>query len=241
MPLALAGTGDSGNDSEGPSRPPLMGDQVVAGLFFILLGLYFYVAGARKFRVTLVLTGFLMVSMLVYYVCIKIRPAATDDIARRVIYMVVAMLLGLIFGFFYFFCDWLGLFGIGGVGGFCVAMMLLALHDNGLLQDNSSRGIFIAVWALAFGLLIFVFTEWTLKAATVIAGAYLMVLGVDLFARIGFSDHLTAFTHATVSDFYHPTRAATALIAVWIILLPLGLVIQHFTTRALRYHPIHQP
>ncbi|KAJ1650996.1 hypothetical protein IWQ61_008336 [Dispira simplex] len=221
-----------------PPRPPLMGDQVVAGIFFLLVGLYYFAFGTRKFHLILLLNGFLICSMLVYYVCIKVRPAAIDDIPRRVIYMVVAMLLGLVFGVALCLFNLVGLFGIGGVGGFSLSMVLLSLAEEGLIVVNWGRGLFIAFFAVAFGVLVLADTRRFLMASTVITGAYLIILGVDFFTRTGYREHLTAFTHATPDDFYHPGRAAYVLIAAWILAIPVGLFIQQYSSNTGLYHSI---
>ncbi|KAJ1978791.1 hypothetical protein H4R33_005888, partial [Dimargaris cristalligena] len=197
-------------------RPPLMGDQVAAGVFFLLFGLYYYFFLAVRrphggHGDLLFLTGFLILSLLVYYVCIKVRPAAASDMARRAIYLVISLLLGLVGGFVYlaFLPDIPSRFGVGGLAGFAWAMVLLALCDNGLLEANAARGVFIATWATFLGTLAAVVVpEPALAVSTAVTGAYLLVLGVDFFARTGFKEHLTAFTHATYDDFYHPGRAA---------------------------------
>ncbi|KAJ1928308.1 hypothetical protein IWQ60_002156 [Tieghemiomyces parasiticus] len=233
LQLALLFLAPRVSAQDNPPRPPLMGDQVIAGVVFILFGLYYIVFGSRKHSVMLFLTGFLVISFLVYYACIKVRPAAPDDMARRIIYLVVALLLGAVFGFLYMlFLPRLGLFGIGGVGGFTLAMVLLSLCANGLIQTNYGRGIFIAVLATVFGLVIFQYTIPTLMLSTVLTGTYLLILGIDFFARSGYKDHLAAFTHATNSDFYHPGRAAYVLVAAWIVGVPVGLVLQGTTQHA---------
>ncbi|KAJ1969573.1 hypothetical protein IWQ62_000536 [Dispira parvispora] len=219
-------------------RPPLMGDQVVAGIFFLLVGLYYFAFGTRKFHMTLLLNGFLICSMLVYYVCIKVRPAAVDDMPRRVIYMVVAMLLGLVFGAILCLFNLVGLFGIGGVGGFSLSMVLLSLAEDGLIMVNWGRGLFITFFVVAFGILVFAVTLRFLMLSTVITGSYLIILGVDFFTRTGYKEHLTAFTHATPSDFYHPGRAAYVLIAAWILAIPVGLFIQHYSSSRYLEHSI---
>ncbi|KAK9763171.1 hypothetical protein K7432_010403 [Basidiobolus ranarum] len=193
----------------------------------IIVGFFFCFLGQRFFKLVLFFAGFVTVGFVAYIVCYKIAPPTTSS--KATIYLVVSIISGIIGGLL-FACLWkLGLIAIGGLGGFALSMLILSLKDGLLISNSTARYIFIAVFVIIGMMLILFFEKPLLILGTAITGSYSLVVGIDYFARTGFTQQLVDFLNGSGQVFYHTTGAVYGMIATLVVLFIIGSVVQFKT------------
>ncbi|KAI1319233.1 hypothetical protein EDD11_004627 [Mortierella claussenii] len=217
--LALAQQQQPGNGAQ-PNNDPL-GDgrsisltwqRIIAGFILLVVGILLTFRGFRHYRFTMFLAGFIT------------GYAGWNH--RQIIYVFGCLGGGLLVGavcwLFHRFAVWI----LGGVAGLAVALYILAWRNQGLIRSKGGR-IGLLVGAPVLGLLIgLFFGRRILIPATAIVGAYLSVVGIDLFARTGFTESIKRFftTNSTVD--YRLTTNLYIMLGVIGGLILLGMLIQ---------------
>jgi hypothetical protein len=161
----------------------------VAGVILILTGAFYTFIGIKtKWLHVFLSTAYifsLAVSILVIYV---MHPPVSNGIQGA--YFVAACVTGLIAGAlavtFSDITEGLGCF----LGGFCLSMWFLVLKSGALISSTAGKIIFIACFTVgAFALYISRHTRpYGIIGATSVAGATVIVLGIDCFSRAGLKE-----------------------------------------------------
>lgn len=120
------------------------------------------------------------------------------------------------------------------LGGFCFSMWILALHDGGLLTEQGPKAALIVSFTVA-GFALY-FSRWTRPPAMIgcisIAGATLVVLGIDCFSRAGLKEFwayiwaLNPNLFPLSADSYPITRGMRVELAATVLIAILGIVSQ---------------
>ncbi|KAL1920916.1 uncharacterized protein VTP21DRAFT_11551 [Calcarisporiella thermophila] len=191
----------------------------IGGVVLICVGIYLCFFGYRFFKLTMFMIGLYTVSNLAAIGLLN-SPAAGNPSLILAVSLIVGAIAGLILC-----CCWhFGVYVLGGLAGYTVAMYLLAFKANGLIESSTGRGIFIAVFVLA-GILLVIFLERPVVAtATAFLGAFAFFLGVDFFARTGFADAVHSFLTGGKFEF-SGGRVYGILVGVAIMFL-IGLGVQ---------------
>lgn len=132
------------------------------------------------------------------------------------------------------------------LGGFCVAMWLLTLHDGGLITNSMGKIIFVIVLA-ACGFALY-FSRWTRAYALIgsisFSGATAMVLGLDCFTRAGLKEfwaYIWALNENLFpygADTYPLTKGIRVEIALIVILCVAGIISQLKLWKVIQEHRI---
>ncbi|OHF00122.1 hypothetical protein CORC01_04530 [Colletotrichum orchidophilum] len=197
-PITPTGGSTSGNSSldtatipegELPIEPKVTPGWAVAGVILLCTGVIYSLIGIKNtilhnaFSVAYVVG--LGITVLVVYV--MVIPVSNGSQGA---YVVAAILPAIAVGalaswFFKEITECLGC----ALGGFCLSMWILCLHEGGLLS-----GIGKVIFIIAFSLVGFAsyFTRWTrdwaLMATISFSGATATVLGIDCFSRAGLKE-----------------------------------------------------
>jgi hypothetical protein len=103
---------------------------------------------------------------------------------------------------------------------------ILALGSGGLIQNETGRIVFIAVCALAAGILVFIVEPHVIRCSTAIGGAFVTILGIDSFIQAGFQDALSQFLGNPKANFKATTNVYI-LAASMAALAILGIYVQY--------------
>ena len=172
-----------------PLRPHITPALSIGGIILILSGLAYALIGVKNrwiqiFLSTAYLTS-LAVAVLIDYV---MSPPISDAIQGA--YFVAIFMTGCLFGagalIFKEITEGLGCL----FGGFCLGMWFLVLKSGGLVENQTGRGILIAVFAIIAWS--FSFSRYTrpyaLIGSTSFGGSTAFVIGVDCFSRAGLKE-----------------------------------------------------
>ncbi|KAK9710781.1 hypothetical protein K7432_008206 [Basidiobolus ranarum] len=201
----------------------------IIAVVMIIMGFFFCFFGHRFFKVIIFLAGFVVVGFIAYVICYEI--SAPDTSTKSTIYLVVAIVAGIIGGFL-FMCIWkLGIAAIGALGGFSLGMFILSLGNGMLISSKTGRIIFIVAFVIVGIVAIFFFEKHVVIIATAIAGAYMFIVGIDYFIGTGFTQHLIAFLNGQGESFYHTNGKIYAMLASMAVMAIIGAVVQYKSFR----------
>ncbi|KAI1337949.1 hypothetical protein F5Y15DRAFT_138740 [Xylariaceae sp. FL0016] len=243
IPSAINGNNANGSDSifvnstipegELPLQPQLTPGWGVSGALLLITGAVYTLIGIKNawlhtFFSTAYLSS-LSVAVLIIYVMIPPVPNAIQGA-----YVVAATCTGLILGgaavVFRELTEGLGCL----LGGFCIAMWLLTLHEGGLVPETPGKVILIAVFTIfCYGLYFSRYTRpYALIGLMAFSGATVTVLGIDCFSRAGLKEFWVYIWDLNDNlfplgvDTYPLTKGIRVEIAITIILTIVGVISQ---------------
>ncbi|GJJ70886.1 hypothetical protein EMPS_03236 [Entomortierella parvispora] len=205
-------------------------ERIVAGYILLLIGIVLTFRGYRYFRFTMFLTGFIVGCVILYSILANVEPSQGWRYGQ-VIYLFACIAAGLIIGaiccIFHIYTVWL----LGALAGLMVALYILGWRNEGLIRSRGGR-IGLLVGASALGLLIgLAFGRRILIPASALIGAYLTVVGIDLFARTGFTQSIKSFFTSNNTANYRLTANLYIMLGVVGGLIILGIVFQSLAYR----------
>ncbi|OTB07975.1 hypothetical protein M426DRAFT_217108 [Hypoxylon sp. CI-4A] len=226
-----------------PLQPRLTPGWGVSGAIMLITGIVYTLIGIKNTRLhTFFSSAFLSslcITVLIVYV---MSPPVSDAIQGA--YVVAAVCTGLLLGgaatIFKELTEGLGCL----LGGFCLSMWLLTLHEGGLLTTTTGKVIFITVFtAVGFA---FYFSRYTRPYALIglmsFAGATVIVLGIDCFSRAGLKEFWVYIWNLNDNLFpleattYPLTKGIKVEIAVTVVLTIVGLISQLKLWRVIQEH-----
>ncbi|KAI8614780.1 hypothetical protein BC830DRAFT_1169118 [Chytriomyces sp. MP71] len=204
---------------------PLTVTTGVIGGISMLVGLGLVFAGNRVFKPLLFLTGFGTLALVDYYVLGSINAGrdANSQIADWV-FIVSAILSGLLGGFLFVFLWKVGLFFLGAGLGFCLAALIAFALQN-VWHNSTAKYIFLGVLALIGGIAILFFEVPVLVLSTSVIGAYWSFVGLDVFVRTGFFGVVVSISHGDVTVFTTTNSWVWMLIGCLVLAL-VGVAVQ---------------
>ncbi|KAF9570342.1 hypothetical protein EC968_001955 [Mortierella alpina] len=207
---------NNNNDMLGDGRSiNLTWQRIVAGLVLLLVGVILTFRGYR---------------VIIYSILTNVEPAQGWD-RRQIIYVFSCIGGGLVLGFICWLLHRFTIWILGGVTGLAIALYILAWRDEGLIRSKGGR-IGLLVGASVVGLLIALFLgRRILIPATAIVGAYITIIGIDLFARTGFSESIKRFFTTDSSVNYRLTTNLYIMLGCVAGLILLGLIFQTLSWR----------
>ncbi|KAK6439717.1 hypothetical protein LTR95_004071 [Oleoguttula sp. CCFEE 5521] len=223
-----------------PKITPAIG---LAGALLILAGVALCLIGIKHDGLHIFLSTALSASLAVTVLIIYVMNPPVSDAVQGA-YFVAALMTGVILGsvslVFKEITDGLGCL----LGGFCLAMWLLALSPGGIIQSTAGRGVLIGVLCLVC--FSWSFSQYTrtygLIACTAFAGAMIMILGVDCFSRAGLTEFWLYLWNLNDSEFplntttYPITRGIRVEIACTIVVFLFGLMSQFKIWKVVKEH-----
>ncbi|KAF9966100.1 hypothetical protein BGZ70_003299 [Mortierella alpina] len=219
------------NDMLGDGRSiNLTWQRIVAGLVLLLVGVILTFRGYRHYRFTMFLAGFIAGCVIIYSILTNVEPAQGWD-NRQIIYVFSCIGGGLVLGFVCWLLHRFTIWILGGITGLAIALYLLAWRNEGLIRSKGGR-IGLLVGASVLGLLIALFMgRRILIPATAIVGAYITVIGIDLFARTGFSESIKRFFTTDSNVNYTLTTNLYIMLGCVAGLMLLGVIFQTLAWR----------
>ncbi|KAJ3058485.1 hypothetical protein HDU99_006783 [Rhizoclosmatium hyalinum] len=168
----------------------------IYGAFLIVSGVALVFFGHKLFKPLLFIAGFYLFSVVTFVILQNIEYSSKQSIgggSRDLVYFIACLIVGLVGGGLAV-CLWrFGFFAIGAGLGYALSLLFLtALKD--VITSSTARFITIAVFVIAFGVLIFFFEMPILIAATSVGGAYATFVGIDIFAQTGFVENARYIT-----------------------------------------------
>ncbi|KAJ1929175.1 hypothetical protein IWQ60_001398 [Tieghemiomyces parasiticus] len=205
--------------------------QIVIGIILLIFGLMFAFLGNRLFRVAMFASGFVYLGLGILLLCIRIKPPG-DSTGRIIGYLVVAIVLGVVGGFLFASVWWLGLAGVGSLGGIGLAVLILSFKHGGLIPSPVGRGLFVAGLAVAMVLLIFFVEKYVVIISTAFFGALATFVGLDCFIKTGFRFILyLVLTAKEERALYETNSKVYGMIGGLLALFVVGSVCQFFLYR----------
>ncbi|RIA84463.1 hypothetical protein C1645_784020 [Glomus cerebriforme] len=204
--------------------------EIIAGVILIVTGIIFCFFGRRVYRLTLFLIGFYVGTIIAWIILFNGQQGGiVKGAASETIVLVVSLAIGFVVGLLFMCCSTIAIWVLGALGGYTLAMFILAFRSGGVIHSNAGRIIFIVVLTV-LGLLLACFFKNTLVIlATAFIGAYAIILGIDLFVRTGFAQSVRTFM--TSHDIpYETNRNVYLMLGGMIILFIIGTIFQF------RYH-----
>ncbi|KAF9548258.1 hypothetical protein EC957_007027 [Mortierella hygrophila] len=230
--LALAQDPSNGNDNDSgdSNSTSLTWQRIVAGVILMLIGIILTFRGYRHYRFSMFLAGFIVGCVVVYSILVNVEPQQGWD-HRQVIYVFSCLGGGLLLGAICWLLNRFTVWILGALAGLTVALYILAWRSGGLIHSYGGR-IALLVGASGLGLLLALFLgRRILIPATAIVGAYITVLGLDLFARTGFSESIKSFFTSNDSVDYQLNTNLYIFLGVIGGLIILGILFQTLSWR----------
>ncbi|OMJ28178.1 hypothetical protein AYI69_g2351 [Smittium culicis] len=161
----------------------------------------------------------------------NIRAPGDNENTRALIYLIVAIVLGLIGGTVCLFFFKLGLFIVGVLGGFALASFIMTWSPNGIFNDNWANILFISVISVVVGVLILFFERPIMIVSTSTFGSYATFVGIDCFARTGFMETASLVLQNENNISSHSAKVY-GMLAGTIILAIIGIFYQFKYTKS---------
>ncbi|PWA00756.1 hypothetical protein BB558_003222 [Smittium angustum] len=194
---------------------------ITAGIILIVLGTMFLFFGRKLIKITIFFGGFFLFGIVFLVIAYKIRAPLDGENVRAIIYLAIAIVVGLIGGALTLWLYKLGLFILGGLGGFALAAYIMNWSSIGLFNQNWARIVFICAFVIIGGLLVLFFERPVTIISTSIYGSYALFVGIDCFARTGFKESIASVLSKTTNPVKN-TAAIYGMLAGTIVLAIIG-------------------
>ncbi|CAG8526521.1 9740_t:CDS:2 [Paraglomus brasilianum] len=191
-------------------------------IIFLLTGALSLFRGNKYRWLSIVLGGFYTAGIMIALFVIKFQNVTDPSGGLRFIYLAISIASGVATGLF-FVCMWpSGRVLVGAIGGHAFSFILLSTRTDGLIRSHIPRYIFMVLFIVLFGGAAGCKRIYPYVAivSTVFTGAYLIMLGADIFARAGLLAGYKYLWGFTQPDDYRYTAEKDN----GIILLTVGLV-----------------
>jgi len=226
-PIALQERGDDDvpNPQSGPfNTSPLTWQPIVLGVVSILTGIYFCFLGYRFFRLTMFIVGFWFFGNVAYIIL------SHAGVADNTILLIVSIVIGLLLGLLLALCYQVGIYLLGALAGYTLALWILSFKAGGLIPSRAGQIIFIVVLAI-IGLVLSIFFErFVLIIATSFLGAFLIIFGIDIFVRTGYANVVDGLLNGTFSTIQNETWQVYLMLAATFVLFLIGVAVQYATS-----------
>ncbi|PVU85966.1 hypothetical protein BB559_006727, partial [Furculomyces boomerangus] len=209
---------------------------IIAGVVLVVLGTIFLFFGKKLIKVTIFLGGFFLVGVVFLVIAYKIRAPLDGENTRELIYLVVAIVLGLIGGTLALWLYKTNLLIIGGLGGFAVAAYIMSWSSTGLFSQIWVRVVFIVAFVIVGGLLVVYLKRPAIIISTSSYGPYSLFVGIDFFAKTGYKECITNILSEAKSPVKNTTAIYVMLVGA-IIFAVIGAIIQFKTTSNSKKNP----
>jgi len=222
------------NMGAGDPNAKLTPHEIVAGIILIVTGLIFCFFGRRVYRLTLFLIGFYIGTIIAWIALTNGEPTGGfKGTASQTIILIVSLAIGFIVGLIFMCCSSVAIWLLGALAGYAFALFILAWRSDGLIQSKAGRIIFIIVLTILGLLLACFFKNTLIILGTAFIGAYAIILGIDLFAKTGFSQSVGAFMDGNHNTTYTTNTKVYLMLAGMIGFFIVGSIFQF------RYHKNH--
>ncbi|CAO0792512.1 unnamed protein product [Mucor circinelloides] len=196
--------------------------QGFTGIVMMLIGLYFLIFGFDSFRCTLAAVGFVFFALMTWIGLVNNEPMYGYP-HNEIVYTCVSVGLGLVGAFLFLFLFGISLYFIGGLAGLFLAVFILSWKENLVIQIAVARICFIVGMGVVFAVLLILAESYLVIFCTAFIGAYLLILGLDLFIHTGL---INAFLSIFDGNKNHVNvyiiRTPVYVMLAFVIILTLG-------------------
>ncbi|KAG2232181.1 hypothetical protein BDF21DRAFT_407551 [Thamnidium elegans] len=168
------------------SPPPKFEPQVMAvAILLMVIGVFLMIMGFPFFIVTMAFTG-LLIGSCAAWVCLHAAEPAHGYPAPSVFYLAVSLGIGLLFAVASLFWWKVTVYMLCGGAGYLLSIYIWTWKEDFVFTNILARNIIGLAIGFVF-ILGFVLIEFvTIILSTSFIGAYVFVLGLDLFIKTGF-------------------------------------------------------
>ncbi|KAG0224732.1 hypothetical protein BGW42_004930 [Actinomortierella wolfii] len=225
--------GDGNMDlRDGPYN--LTAQSAIAGVILIICGLLLCFFGYRLFHLTMFLVGFYLLGNVTYI------AMANAGVTSQTLLLVISLIIGIIGGLLLLCCSRLGVAILGALALYSLGLWILGWRHGGTITTDTGRGIFLGVLAVV-GFLLGCFREREVVIiGSAIVGAYSFVIGVDMFARTGFTASADRFINSKSTLEWRVSRLSggeIALLVTFIVMALAGMILQWSAWRRRTFYP----
>jgi Domain of unknown function (DUF4203) len=211
--------------------------KTIAGLS-IALGLFIAFTGYRLFKAALAIAGFVAFSNLAYFILVRSEPSQGYGDSRLLILILVPVIAGFIGSAIAYKFYKIGLTIVGFLGGASLAILLLSLKQDGIIESDVGRIVFIVIMGIVGAILINFFEKPMIMSATAMLGSLTAFLGFDTFVQTGFYEttQLFLFGGLSAQDIrYTASSGVIGMIIGTIVLTIIAIGVQYKTCVGLKH------
>ncbi|KAI8064842.1 uncharacterized protein B0P05DRAFT_476163, partial [Gilbertella persicaria] len=158
--------------------------QGFTGIVMMLLGIYFLIFGFSFFRGTLAAVGFVFFALMTWIGLVNNEPLYGYP-HNDVVYICVSAGIGILGALLCIFLYGISIYFIGVDAGIFLAVFILSWKASLVIEIKVARVCFIAGMGIVFVILIILTESYSVIFCTAFIGAYLFILGLDLFIHTG--------------------------------------------------------
>ncbi|KAG0241524.1 hypothetical protein BGW41_005833 [Actinomortierella wolfii] len=204
---------------------------IVLGILLMLAGLLQVFYGFKFIRLTLLVGGFVTWALVASIVMVAIRwDLLFETFNPKMYYFWVWFLTGLIGATLSFRFFDLGIAMAGALGGFAVAMVIIAAANARL--SEVVRYVIIGIFVLFFSGIATFYERFFIIAGTSLGGAMIFMFGVDEFVQVGFREMLVIFRFVGKTLAYNPTYKVYIMLGGVVVLALMGTAWEHWHHQA---------
>lgn len=139
------------------------------------------------------LVGFITLGLITWVLLANLEPAGTYGTNRWTLYLVAPIGCGLAGALILACCAWtpIPLMVLGGLGGLAAGLWVLGWRTGTSIQSNWGRAVLLVVLVI-LGCLIAALDYLFHMLGTSMTGAYMLMLGLDVYFHTGFTYCFTA-------------------------------------------------
>jgi hypothetical protein len=163
-------------------------------VIMIVFGLFLTFTGYRLLKATIFICGFALLFQVSLTLLIKYEPHK-GYINRDLVLLLAPLACGLVGGFLAYSLFRFGIFLVGAFGGWALAALILGFRSGDLITKDIWQFLFFICFAAIGGFLALNYEDSILKIVTAVGGSYTVFVGIDIFAKTGFS----SFAHKFIS------------------------------------------
>lgn len=148
------------------------------------------------------LVGFVAAGLTGWILIANFEPEGTYGVNRQTVYLVVPIVCGLLGGLVMFCTLHLYMILLGGLGGLAAGLWVLGWRDGLTIQSDWGRAVLLVLLVLV-GFVLAAMDPFFHMVAAALTGAYILMLGLDVFFHTGFT---YCFTSTLDNNRYHGKR-----------------------------------
>ncbi|CAM0137294.1 hypothetical protein VKS41_005005 [Umbelopsis sp. WA50703] len=200
---------------------------IVLSIFFLLTGLYLCFAGGVHQQTTVFLVGFWVGANVAYIILTNAKPDGYGSNTATIL-LVVSIIVGLLFGGLLACCFFLAIYLLGAFAGYMFALWILAWASNGVIQTGWGRAVLIIVCVIVGVILMHFLEKFVFIIASAFIGAFLIMLGIDVYVKAGLLEAVSSLVHGTTSvdALWEATPKLRGELAGVAILAIVGAIVQ---------------
>jgi hypothetical protein len=173
------------------------------------------------------LVGFWVGANVAYIILTNAKPDGYGSNTATIL-LVVSIIVGLLFGGLLACCFFLAIYLLGAFAGYMFALWIRAWASNGVIQTGWGRAVLIIVCVIVGVILMHFLEKFVFIIASAFIGAFLIMLGIDVYVKAGLLEAVSSLVHGTTSvdALWEATPKLRGELAGVAILAIVGAIVQ---------------